>query len=398
MPSFSDILSKPSIFKDRNVLSPHFIPESLPFRESQIERIMTNISPALKGQRPRNIFIYGTTGTGKTSSVKNIMEQFDSMSVPTAKVIYLNCRVYNSRYRALQKVAKSFIPGLDKSGFGISFFYEKLMEYLQNGGIRLIIVIDEVDMVKDLDDLLYTLTRINDELTKGGLSLIGISNKLSFKDKLDPRSRSTLYENEMVFHPYSAVQLQKILRQRADMGFSGNAVSESAINLAAAIAAQESGDARYALKLLLRAGEIADEYGSTSLTEKEVEEARKSVDEDIAVEAITTLPEHQQLVLYGIANLSLGGSRYTKLGEEDSNLLISGEVYEEYSRACKSFNRKKRSARWYREYLNDLEMLGLITMVESGKGMRGRTRLIKIDYPAQKIKHLIEKNFSIIGA
>ena len=40
------------------------------------------------------------------------------------------------------------------------------------------------------------------------------------------------------------------------------------------------------------------------------------------------------------------------------------------------------TARWYREYLNDLEMLGLITTVESGRGMRGHTRLIRPGYSA----------------
>jgi len=234
---------------------------------------------------------------------------------------------------------------------------------------------------------------MNDELEEGSVSLIGISNRLSFKDELDPRSKSSLYETEMAFAPYTAIQLQEILKQRARLGFNKNVVEESATNLTAAITAQETGDARYALRLLLKAGEITDEKGLKKITDAEVEEARRSVDEDMAAETIITLPDHQQIVLLSTAELTIKGSRYKKLSDEDTGFLFSGEVYEEYRRNCKKYKKKPRTARWFQEYLNDLEMLGLITMVESGKGIRGHTRLIRIGYSADSIEHIIKRNF-----
>ncbi|MCX8197760.1 MAG: AAA family ATPase [Candidatus Micrarchaeota archaeon] len=410
MPSFSEILSKPTVFADRNVLSPHYVPETLPFREKEIERIMVWLSPALKNERPRNIFIYGKTGTGKTCSVKHVLSKL-SQHKSSAFSCYINCRMYNSRYRVIQKITKDLLPSLDSMGFGLAMLYEKMMHSVDFGdaqagaesggqaGKRLIVVLDEVDMVKDLDDLLYTLTRCNDELKRGSVSLIGISNKLSFKDQLGQRSKSSLCENEMVFAPYTANQLQSIIAQRAQIGFKPGVVEESAINLAAAITGQDVGDARYALKLLMKAGEIADEKGLSKITDKEVDEARRSVDRDVVFEAISTLPDHQQLVLLAVANLALDKGKNTRLaeaGEEDAQLLISGEVYEEYSKMCRRYRKPRRSARWYREYLNDLEMLGLITTIESGAGMRGRTRLIRIGYPASDVKKIVEKNFQII--
>ena len=418
MPSFSDILNKPTVFADRNVLSPHYIHETLPFRDKEIEKVMVGLSPALKNERPRNMFIYGKTGTGKTCSVKHViskMGQHPSSSVSC----YINCRMYNSRYRVIQKITKELLPSLDSMGFGLAMLYEKMMHAVEageaaagaqaqseeearrkSGGRRLIVILDEVDMVKDLDDLLYTLTRCNDELKNGSVSIIGISNKLSFKEQLGQRSRSSLCENEMVFAPYTATQLQSIIAQRAQDGFKPGVVEESAVNLAAAITGQDVGDARYALKLLMKAGEIADEKGISKITDKEVDEARRSVDRDVAFEAISTLPDHQQLVLLAIANLTLDKGKNTRLvqggGEEDDSHLISGEVYEEYSRVSRKYRKPRRSARWYREYLNDLEMLGLITTIESGAGMRGRTRLIRIGYPASDVRKIVEKNFTII--
>jgi len=393
MQSFDDILSRPTIFRDRNVLSPHYIPETLPHREKEIEKIMKAVSPALLGQRPRNILIYGKTGTGKTSSVKYVVEKFQSHpSESKAKVCYINCRVYNSRYRVVQHVIKEFIPEYDKAGYGLAFLYEKMLDWIEEDGKCLLIVLDEVDMVKDLDDLTYTLTRSNDDLEKGAVSIIGISNKLSFKERLDPRSRSTLFETEMVFSPYSSFQLKEILKQRIAIGFNEGSVDEAAVNLAAAIAAQDNGDARYALKLLLKAGEIAEDEGSQELVDKFVEQARKTVDEDISFEAISTLPKHQQLVLRAIAGLQLEGARYSRLGNNGDNgsALLSGEVYEKYVQTARVFRSEARSARWYREYLSDLEMLGLITMTESGKGQRGHTRFIKLAYSPEKVKKITE--------
>ncbi|MFA6489736.1 MAG: AAA family ATPase [Candidatus Micrarchaeia archaeon] len=420
MPSFSEILSKPTVFSDRNVLSPHYIPDTLPFRDKEIEKIMVGLSPALKGERPRNMFIYGKTGTGKTCSVKHVLgkmgeykeegkpsphgSKVDAKAGQTAQApyvsSYVNCKMFNSRYRVIQKITKDILPSLDSMGFGLAMLYEKMMAEVETSGRRLIVILDEVDTVKDLDDLLYTLTRANDELKQGSISIIGISNKLSFKEKLGQRSRSSLCENEMIFASYTPPQMQAIISQRAKMGFRPHVVDDSAINLAAAITGQDVGDARYALKLLQKAGEIADEKGISKITDKEVEEARRSVESDVAFEAISTLPDHQQLVLLAIANLSIDKGKNTRLtegaGEEDDSFLISGEVYEEYSKVARKFRKPRRSARWYREYLNDLEMLGLITTIESGAGQRGRTRLIRIGYLATDVKKIVEKNFSII--
>jgi cell division control protein 6 len=393
MVSFDQILSRQSIFRDQAVLSPHFVPRVLPFRDLLISEIMTAVSPALKGKKPRNLILYGATGTGKTVSMKRVMEDFQAQKdgIP---MFYLNCRVYNSRYRIFQKVLKEHVPEIEKSGFGLPFLYEKLLE-LANQGRQLVIVLDEIDMVKDLDDLVYTLTRANDELKGGGISIVGISNKISFKEKLDPRSLSSLYETELMFPPYSSEQLQKILSQRVKDGFQDNVVEQSAVNLAAAITAQESGDARYALKLLLKAGEMAEQGNRRKLTDDDVEAARRKVELDLAAETVSTLPENHQVVLYAIAKLSLSGSKYSRLEGMDGSFLFSGEIYDEYDALCKKLRKRPRSLRWYKEYLNDLEMLGLITTTPSSKGIRGHTTLIRLGHNPKDIEKLLKGKLAL---
>lgn len=392
MASFDEILSKHTIFKNISVLSPHYIPKTLPHREEQIEELKVMLSPVLKGQKPRNLIIYGKTGTGKTCTIRKIMEEFQNIK-SDSRMHYLNCRIYNSRYRILQKVLKAYVPELEKAGFGLPYLYEKLLELLGNGH-QMVIVLDEVDMIKDLDDLIYTLTRANDESGAGGVTIIGISNKLSFKEGLDPRSKSSLYETEMVFPPYTSEQLQKILEQRSKEGFADGSVGQAAINLAAAITAQESGDARYALKLLMKAGEIAEQNGKKIVDDSDVELARKKVELDLTSETINTLPEMHQIVLHAIALLSMNGSRYSRLEgmENGDGFLISGEVYEEYEKLCNNLRKKARSLRWYKEYLNELEMLGLVTTAPSGKGVRGHTTLIRLGQSPKNVYEITKRN------
>lgn len=394
---FEKEVQKESVFLDRNVISPHYIPETLPHREKEIEKIMKALAPALSSKRIHNLFIYGKTGTGKSACAKYVVNrllQVKQKYNSTIDCIYVNCRQLNSKYLVLLKCAEYCNPQDTVLGFPSSVLYDKMLKYISEKNTVFLVVLDEIDKVKNLDDLMYALTRANDELAKGHLAVIGITNNVAFKKELDPRSKSTLCEEEMVFPPYNAVQLQSILEQRAKLGFKPDSVEESAINLAAALAAQEFGDARYALKLLLKAGEIADEEKSKKVLDGHVTGARRGVEDEIVYELIDSLPEHQKIVLYAIAILTSETGHFHRLdGVGDEKVLFSGEVYEKYERICKKIGKEARSARWCREYINELEMLGLITTTISGKGVRGNTTLIRLAFPHDKVRKVIEKHF-----
>jgi cell division control protein 6 len=389
--AFADLFKDSKIFLDRKVLSPHYIPDHLLFRDKQIEEIEKALTPSLRGERGRNVFIFGKTGTGKTSCIKQVVERIKQLPIVSARISYVNCRVYNSRYRVLSKIAGDHIPMYAKRGYGIIDIYEKLISWIEEDGKVLVVVLDEIDIVKDLDDLVYTLTRANSDIKSGGITVVGVSNNVSFKEGLDPRSVSTLYENDLVFPPYNSHELASILKDRSEKGFKENAIDEASINLAAALAAREGGDARLALKIVTKAGELADEKGTSAITVDEITYAAKFAEEEIAYEVINTLPEHQKLVVYAIALMSIHGSKYKKLSEGTESYILSGEIFNRYVSIAESLHAEPKSSRLYRKYIAELEMQGIITSYESGKGIRGHTKLIKLSYQPGKIKELIEK-------
>ncbi|MGC8547531.1 MAG: Cdc6/Cdc18 family protein [Candidatus Micrarchaeia archaeon] len=390
--TFADLFKESEIFANREVLSPHYVPDTLLFRGDQIEAIERALAPSLKGERGRNLFIYGRTGSGKTSCMKHVIDEINKLPSIKAKISYVNCRIYNSRFRVLSKIVSDHLPFYAKRGYGIAEIYEKIVNWLEEDGKVLVVVLDEIDVVKDLDDLVYTLARANSDLRQGGVTMVGISNKLTFKDSLDPRSLSSLYENEIVFPPYNANELAAILKDRAAKGFKPGKIDDESINLAAAIAAKESGDARLALEIISKAGELAEAEKAQAVTVKQVTEAEKAAEEEIAYDAVATLPEHQRLLLYAIALLTLHGTKFKKLADGNDIYLLSGEIYNKYVDVSKQLGREPKSTRWYRKYLSDLELQGLIASYESGKGIRGHTKLVKLLFMPEKIKETIEKS------
>jgi cell division control protein 6 len=389
---FDDIFKESKIFSKREVLSPHYIPHNLLFRDKQMQDIAKYMTPSLKGERGRNVFVYGKTGTGKTSCIKSVIEKVKGLPISKARITYINCRVYNSRYRILHKIVSDYLPLYAKRGYGIVDIYERIINWIEEDGKILVVVLDEIDSIKDLDDLVYTLTRANSDIKAGGITIVGVSNKVSFKEVLDPRSLSTLDENEIAFPPYNSNELSQIVKERVSEGFVKGVVDPAAVNLAAALAAKDSGDARLALKIIAKAGELAEEKGMTAVGPNEVTEAAKFAEEEIAYEIINTLPEHQRLIVYAIALLSLQGSRYKRLSNEGEQYLFSGDIYQKYVSVSQSLQKEAKSSRWYRKFISDLDMQGIIMSYESGKGIRGHTKLIKLAYPADRTKEVLEKD------
>ena len=391
MEIFDRHIKKKSVFKNRDALSPHYVPQNLPYREEQVKELSGTVAPILSGRKPENVFIYGKTGTGKTVVTKYVLKKLQKFAeerkIPV-RTVYINCRIQNTRSRVFVKVGTELIPDENFIGLSTAYVYERILRKIRENDLRLIVVLDEIDKLKGVSETVYALNRANDELERGSISIIGISNVLTLKDSLDPRTKSTLCQKEMIFPPYDAEGLKRILSDRAREGFREGAVSDAAIALVAAYAARQSGDARYALQLLLRAGDIADEEGADTVTEEHVERARERVEEDIIVEMIKSLPEQEQILLLAIANLTLARKGQKTFGSDDV-VITSGEAYDAYRKLARELGKDPVSDRWFREYISELAMYGILSVSQAGKGFRGNTRIIRLLFSPSKIVHVL---------
>ncbi|MCD6573368.1 MAG: ORC1-type DNA replication protein [Thermoplasmata archaeon] len=386
---FKGLLSSSKIFKNKEVLRPSYVPNFLPHREKQIKELASILVPALRGETPSNVFIYGKTGTGKTAVAtftgKKLREKGEEMNVPI-HFIYINCEIVDTQYRILQNITNHFIKGWNEripfTGWPTDEVYSRLIKSIDKARGVTIIVLDEVDKVKG-DEVLYNLSRINNDLKEGKASVIGISNDLKFTEFLDPRVKSSLGEENLVFPPYTADELQDILNERVKIAFKENTVEESVIALCAAKAAQEHGDARRALDLLRVSAEIAERLGDDVVKEKHVRLAEDKIELDRITEIIRTLPIQTKIVL-------MAGV----IGIEAYEELNTGDLYNIYRDICREGGYNVLTQRRIADIISELDMMGILNARVISKGRYGRTRQIEISMPS-KIKEILERDSSI---
>ena len=219
-----DSFDERNIFKEKSVLQSRCNPSEIPHREEQIKQIAMILAPILRGERTSNLFLYGKTGTGKTLSVNyvkdELLKRIKEESKVKVRIEYINCKlkkVADTEYRILAELIKQFGGSVPQTGLPTQAVYSKFIEIIDSEKQLVVLILDEiVQTVKKISsDFLYNLTRLNSELSNAQICVVGISNNLTFLDELDPRVRSSLSEEEIVFPPYNALQLQGILKKRA---------------------------------------------------------------------------------------------------------------------------------------------------------------------------------------
>ena len=366
------------IFKDKSILQNTYQPEEIPHRDKQITQIASILAPVLRGDRSSNLFLYGKTGTGKTLSIQYVKNELLKRMKQDAdfklKIEYLNCKlkkVSDTEYRILAELIKKFGGEVPATGLPTQSVYDKFIETLDSEKQLVVLILDEIDQTtkKISDDFLYNLTRINPELSNSKLCLVGISNNLTFLDEIDPRVKSSLSEEEIVFPPYNALQLQDILTKRAKDVFQEGVMQEGVVAKCAALAAREHGDARRALDLLRIAGELAERDKSDKIYIKYIDEANNKIERDKILDVIKSEPKQFQLVLSSIIQLS---------EQQPQNHLFTGEVYNFYRDLCIKNKLEVLTQRRVSDIIQEFDMLGIITVNVISKGRGGRMREIKL--------------------
>lgn len=389
---FGALLRTESLFIDREVMRPSYMPELLPHRDIEINDLASILVPALRGETPSNVFIYGKTGTGKTAVAKYVGKQLLRKGKETAKsvnFIYINCEVVDTQYRLLQNIANHFVhewnDHIPFTGWPTDEVYSKLKAILEKQAGVTVIVLDEIDKLKG-DEALYGLSRINTELTAARVSIIGISNDLKFTEFLDPRVKSSLGEENMIFYPYDAEQLQDILRLRVDTALRTGVLDADVIPLCSALSAQEHGDARRALDLLRVSAELAERLKHKQIQKKHVRLAQNKIEVDRITEVVRTLPNQSKLILHAIILIE---RQYKKEGRTQT--IITGEVYDVYKELCKKTRFNCLTQRRVVDLISELDMLGIINARVISKGRHGRTTEITMSsYPQDIIQVLFE--------
>jgi cell division control protein 6 len=368
-----------------------FIPRNLPHREEQM-RFLTQLfrfsldSPFSTSQR---VLITGDVGTGKTV----LVQRFGSDLVKAARsrkvnlhYVHVNCReAKGSLFMIIKRILTQFEPEFPKRGFAPEELLHTLMDMLDDKGIHLILGLDEVEHLIRVEEStpIYNLTRIQEERVGKPirLSLIFILRELEYLQKLDKSTIDTLQRNIVKLDKYSSRQLIDILRDRTGLAFKENAVTDEALELVADIGGQ-SGDARYAIELLWRAGKYADSEPSKRVLTDHVRKAAGSVYPMLRGDYIVALSPHEKYMLLALART---------LEESEEAYANIGAVEREYKAVCEEYDDKPRKHTQIWKYTRSLGAIGVIAASKSGEGVRGKTTLLGLqNIPASTMREQLE--------
>lgn len=364
------------ITKNKKVLQTTYVPNVLPHRSEQIDKIAAITSAALNGDQPSNIMIYGKTGTGKTAVLNyigNELKKADEYE-DKCKYIYVNCEVVDTPYSVLYNIGNQIIVEDSRripfTGWSFEKVYSEIVNYLNTMNKVFLVVLDEVDklIAKKGDNVFYFLAKINENLLSSKVSLIGISNNMNFMNLLEPKARSRMGGESIVFPPYTKIELEDILKARVKEAFDENVIDETVISYCATIAAKVDGDARVAIDLLKTAADIAERNGDSLVTEAHVKSAKNSLEFDLMSEAIKTLPPHSKLVLISIIKNHESGNRN----------MTTGDVYKLYCSISNIVGVTPLTQRRVGDLITELDSLGIVTASVCSFGRAGRTRVIEL--------------------
>ncbi len=372
-----------ALLGDLSILSPKHQPESFPHREKQIESIVGSLSGLIRGFSINNILVYGKTGTGKTSVTKYITDMLKEKVGERVITCYINCQTYDSPYSILINIAR-YVPGADNippSGWTLDRIYEEVLNKLKEKKSSVILVLDEIDKLveKNGGDSLYVILKLIDEDSGVGGTVIGITNDSSFYDKLDPRVKSRMSKESVMFQPYNAEELRDILNPRVRQVLPTDSYEDGAIGLCAALGAREHGDARKAIDLMRIAIEMAIRENSQLITKEHVYKARDTMEIDVIRETTKTLPTHAKIVLMSVI----------VSGERHPNSATTGEISTLYANLCRIIGLPPLSTRRVSDYISELEDFGMISTTVKSLGRYGRTRYIRITGREEDIKRFI---------
>jgi cell division control protein 6 len=270
-------------------------------------------------------------------------------------------------------------------GFSTEEMLRSIRKHLEKRKMHLVVVLDEADvlLVKGASDLVYQLTRFDEEVVGGrpSMSVIMISQK-NVLDLLDPASCSTFRRSNVIrFDRYGARELADILRTRTDLAFFPGAVRQDALDLMADIAS-EFGDARFAIELLDRAGMLAEEEGTDHLVPEHVRGAKALTYSVVTESKIEDLDKQHKLVLLAVAR-SIKDQAYVRTPEAEAAYRLAAEEHGE----------KPRGHTMFWSYLQDLSNQGLVGTRVANEETGGRTTYISLpDVPAKVVRARLEES------
>ncbi|MDY6958870.1 MAG: ORC1-type DNA replication protein [Halobacteriota archaeon] len=359
-----------TIFRDETIFELDHIPENFIHRDNQLQSLIFNMRPALRGVRPINTLCLGHPATGKTTAVLKIFEEIEKQTSSVLGV-YINCQVTSSRFKVFSQIYKR-VFGHAPPASGISFekLFDKIAKHLEEEEKVVIVALDDINYLfyeNEVSKVLYSILRVHEVHPGVKIGVIGILSDLDLHYSLDPRVDSVFRPDEIHFPLYARKEILEILRGRVKLGFYANVIADDLLEYVVD-KVEEAGDLRMGIDLLRRGGLNAERRASKTVSLEDIEKAYDKSGVARLVQSVKSLKSEEKVILK-----ILGQSGETKAGE------LYKIFKEDTSLGYTTFH----------EMLGRLDGLRLININFTGEGERGRSRVITLRCDEKELMDLL---------
>jgi archaeal cell division control protein 6 len=377
-----------SVFKDESKLDINYIPAKLPHRETQQRLLMEFFNFILRTpeKMAQRVILTGDVGTGKTALAQhfgaNLTSEANKKGIKF-RYAHVNCREFRgSLAPILHRAVTVFQPNYPARGYCAEEILLTLMKVLDEENAFMVLALDEFDSLieREGSDAVYKLTRLQE--TRQGkpqrLSFIFIMRDLKAIEPLDDSAKSTLQRSIIRLERYGKTQLVDILSDRVALAFEFGAVAEDVVDSIAELAFTETGNARFGIELLWRAGKYADAEEAGRVEPECVRLAVSNIVPSLRRSELASLGFHEKLLLLAIA-------RYFKENEEAYVSLAEAE--RAYAVVCEEVGEAPNSHTQLWNYIQYLASLGVLKTEVAAAETRGRsTRISLPTVPASELE------------
>lgn len=364
------LLHDETIFKDVRVFNSDYLPEEFKLRQSQMEEMAFSLRPALHGGKPSNNILLGPPATGKTTAIKKLFEMAQLDCEDDIICVYVNCQLHSTKFGIFSQIYKK-IFGHNPPETGVPFarIYNKIMNELYDTDKALIVALDDINHLfhgNIISQIFYDILRAHESYEGVRTGIFAVLSDVEFRFILDKNVGSIFNAAEINFKPYTYEETYNILKERVNLGFYPNVISNDLLEEITTYTF-ENGDLRLGIDLLRISGNNAEVRASRRIEYGDVEKAFK-VSKSVSLRYIlNSLSDKEKTLLRFITRM-------------DKKNITSGQLYEEYNRE------NKMGYATYNRQINKLEFLRLIDTTYTGSGKKGNSRYINLRFDSKQIQ------------
>ncbi|MXV62099.1 AAA family ATPase [Natronorubrum sp. JWXQ-INN-674] len=246
-------------------------------RNEELNSLSRLLEPATRGERADDVLIHGPSGVGKTATARWMLRDLRKRAAVSSALVECSGETANGIiHEAVEKHPTGTVVQRNSPRDELVSVLEEIVDE------PFIIVLDEADVIPDLDVL-------DDLLSVELLSVIAITHsETEWLSRVEREIRPCFRgDSQINYRKYHVPELVDILEPRVEHGLIGDPVREGQLEW---IADETGGVARWAIKSVLAAAELAEERRHEYFHEADVRDAFSRAKMKIRKDNLLSLP------------------------------------------------------------------------------------------------------------